>query len=367
MREEYHTNLLFDGISPESLAASDLEPEPLEFEPGEVIFREGDPGSCFYLIAGGTVRISKGEGEESETLDVAGVNQFFGEMAVIDGQPRSATATAEEACRLGKIDTVGFEQLATASPHITRNFVRALVQRLRATDNRLVASILHADRTSMIGKMTRSIVHDLRNPAQNVLLAADFVADHDDSDELQHVSRLLEKSANRMIRMLQELLDFSKGTPELVFGTHSATKLATDLEEEVLERLSNKGIEVVKHFDYEGEFRADYERLLRVLINMIRNADEAMHTGGRLTVTIATSSENLNLEIGIADTGKGIPEDSLEKIFQPFFTEGKVDGTGIGMSMAKKLVESHGGTIAVTSKVGTGTTFTVTLPLGQGE
>jgi CRP-like cAMP-binding protein len=147
------------------------------------------------------VRISKCDGEESETLDLVGADQFFGEMAVIDGKPRSATATAAEPCRLGEIDTAGFERLAIASPHITRSFVHTLAQRLRSTDDRLVETLLHADRTSMIGKMTRSIVHDLRNPVQNVLLAVDLFA-NDDSPKLKHVSGLLEKSANRMMRML---------------------------------------------------------------------------------------------------------------------------------------------------------------------
>jgi signal transduction histidine kinase len=160
-------------------------------------------------------------------------------------------------------------------------------------------------------------------------------------------------------------LDFSKGKSQLDIGTHSATDLAAALEDEVLRRLANKGIEVEANLHYDGEFRADYERLLRVLINMIRNADEAMPRGGSLTLTIATDTAGENLVIEIADTGKGIPEESLAKIFEPFFTEGKTDGTGIGMSMAKSLIESHGGTISVESEVGVGTSFKVTIPLAS--
>ena len=109
MKEEYHSNQLFDGIDRDCLDALDLEPAPLEFQPGEVIFREGEPGSSFYLITEGTVRISKGDGEESETLGLIGAGDFIGEMAVIDGKLRSAAATAEGTCRLGEIDTDGFE------------------------------------------------------------------------------------------------------------------------------------------------------------------------------------------------------------------------------------------------------------------
>ena len=118
MREEHHSNQRFDGIAGDELDALALEPTPHEFQPGDVIFREGEPGSSFYLIAEGTVRISKGEGEDAETLDLIEAGQVFGEMAVIDGKPRSASAIAETACRLGEIDTAGFEHLRQLNGHI---------------------------------------------------------------------------------------------------------------------------------------------------------------------------------------------------------------------------------------------------------
>ena len=360
MQKEFYTNQLFEGIDRECLDSLAIEPESVVLEPGEVLFTEGAPGDAFYIVAEGTVRISKGEGEDAELLNLVRAGEFFGEMAVVDGQPRSATASAEDRCLLGKIESGTFDRLATVSSQLTRNFVRTLVRRLRTTDDLLIHSLLLAERTSMIGKMTNSIVHDLRNPVQNVLMAVDFLGTFE-SDELRHVAALLEKSANRMARMLQELLDFSKGRPDIVWGTHTAKKLATTLDDEILMRLAGKGIVVHREIDYEGEFRADFERLLRVLINIIRNADEAMNGKGELTLSISKQGDSMLVEI--TDTGKGIPEASLAKIFEPFFSEGKADGTGIGMSMAKKLVESHGGEISVTSELGVGTTFHVSLPI----
>ncbi|MGI9242197.1 MAG: ATP-binding protein [Verrucomicrobiales bacterium] len=363
MRKEFYTNQLFEGIDKDVLDSLEIEPEPVSLEPGDILFSEGAPGDAFYIVAEGTIRISKGEGEDSELLNLVRAGEFFGEMAVVDGQPRSASATAEDHCVLGRIGSRTFDRLATASSQLTRNFVRTLVRRLRTTDDLLIHSLLLAERTSLIGKMTNSIVHDLRNPVQNILMAVDFLGTFD-SDELRHVAALLEKSANRMARMLQELLDFSKGRPDIVWGTHTAKQLATVLDEEILTRLEGKGIEVHREIRYEGEFRADFERLLRVLINIIRNADEAMNGKGALT--LATSKQGDNMLVQITDTGKGIPEASLAKIFEPFFSEGKADGTGIGMSMAKKLVESHGGEISVTSELGVGTTFHVLLPIDGG-
>ena len=361
MREEFYHNQLFEGIERQTLEGLDLKVDEQEFAPGDIIFREGDEGSSFYLIGTGSLRIAKGEGDDSETLNIAEAGQFIGEMAVVDGQPRSATACAETPCLLGKIDKDGFDLLATASPQTARNFVRTLAQRLRVTDDRLVESVLLAERTSLIGKMTNMIVHDLRNPVQNVLLASEYCGTPEHSEDLRYISITLEKSANRMMRMLQELLDFSKGKPEIVLSKHHTSELVTALDEEVFARLANKGIEIHKDIRFEGEFNVDFERLLRVLINIIRNADEAMRGGGRITLGVSEADGNLLIEI--TDTGKGIPEESLAKIFEPFFSEGKSDGTGLGMSMAKKLIESHGGTISISSEVGTGTTFHVSLPL----
>ena len=364
MREEFYNSRLFNGIGREDAEALDLQIEEHELAQGEVLFREGERGSGFYIVGSGTLRISKGEGDESETINMLEAGEVIGEMSVIDGQPRSATASAETDCLLGKIGEEGFALLATASPEITRNFVRTLVQRLRVTGDRLAESLLLAERTSLIGKMTNMIVHDLRNPVQNVLLAAEYCGTPDQAEDLQRLATTLEKSANRMMRMLQELLDFSKGKPQLELSTRRASELVATLDEEIFARLANKGIEIRKDIRYGGEFRADFERLLRVVINIIRNADEAM--GGRGTITLSIAEEGGNLLVDISDTGKGIPEESLAKIFEPFFSEGKSDGTGLGMSMAKKLVESHGGTISITSELGVGTTFHLSLPL-DGE
>lgn len=115
--------------------------------------------------------------------------------------------------------------------------------------------------------------------------------------------------------------------------------------------------------------RVDSEKMKRVIINLIKNAVDAMPTGGTLTMKNRTLEKRL--EIAISDTGTGIPEETQEKIWQPLFTT-KAKGVGLGLCICKRIVEAHKGNISVESKVGEGTTFKITFPLepqlnGGGE
>jgi two-component system NtrC family sensor kinase len=99
----------------------------------------------------------------------------------------------------------------------------------------------------------------------------------------------------------------------------------------------------------------------QVLLNLLTNAREAMPVGGSLRVESRLGSDGDDIEILIADTGKGIPEEHLEQIFDPFFTT-REGGTGLGLSISYGIVKEHGGALNVQSEVGKGTTFTITLP-----
>jgi signal transduction histidine kinase len=102
-----------------------------------------------------------------------------------------------------------------------------------------------------------------------------------------------------------------------------------------------------------------------LLFNLVKNSREAMPTGGKLLLRVRAVGDLA--EFLIADTGSGIPEDVLSRIFDPFFTHGKSEGTGLGMAIAKSVVEAHGGTIQVKSEVGKGTMCSARLPIARGD
>jgi signal transduction histidine kinase len=155
-------------------------------------------------------------------------------------------------------------------------------------------------------------------------------------------------------------LDFSRGKTQVALRVVAVDDLLNDLHEQVLDRLP-KSISVVKHIELEQPLVIDRMRIARALVNIIRNAAEAMPNGGQLRLSMV-SAEPDTLEITVADTGSGIPDELLPTIFEPFVTNGKPGGTGLGLAIAKAVIEAHGGSIGVQSAVGVGTSFTIRLP-----
>ena len=119
-------------------------------------------------------------------------------------------------------------------------------------------------------------------------------------------------------------------------------------------------IQIVNHVLEETWVRVDADKMMRVFINLIKNAIDAMPEKGTLEIRSRQTGENV--EIAFADTGTGIPNEVLPKIFSPLFTT-KAQGMGFGLAICKRIVDSHGGTIAVKTAVNKGTTFTITLPI----
>jgi signal transduction histidine kinase len=112
--------------------------------------------------------------------------------------------------------------------------------------------------------------------------------------------------------------------------------------------------------DASFEFNLDKERIWRVIMNLVNNAKEALPSGGKIEIELMVSADKA--EFSIKDNGSGIPEEIRETLFEPFVTKGKTNGTGLGLTIAKRIIEAHHGEISFATQTGQGTTFFVTLP-----
>jgi signal transduction histidine kinase len=144
-----------------------------------------------------------------------------------------------------------------------------------------------------------------------------------------------------------------------------STQAIPDIIEHVLHRyhtsFSNKAIHVIRRYAPSLPLaQVDRERMEQALTNLVLNAVEAMLTGGTLSLGLAASDRWLT--ITVSDTGPGIPPEIQRRIFEPFFTT-KARGTGLGLAVARRVIEEHGGTITLVSETGKGATFTIKLPL----
>lgn len=364
---QFTNNRLFRGVAPEVLDRVIPIPRIVDFDTDEMIFDEGDPADGLYLIASGCVRISKrGRGGQQETLAYLESDDFFGEMALYDPAPRSARATATEPTRLGRIGRADLDKLLRLAPvEVSTNLTKVTIERLRQTDAHLIREVMEAERLSLVGSMASTIIHDFKNPINVILGAASLLEKRADDPGLVRYCAMIRRSVDRMLVMIQELLDFSRGTSDLTLESVSVGQLLAELDEQVLDRLPDVGVSVERRVAYSGTLRIDHLRFVRMLLNIIKNAVEAMPQGGTLTLTV-DQREN-DAKFVVSDTGHGIPHEILPTIFEPFVTYGKAGGTGLGMALVRSVVEAHRGTITVESAPGEGTTLTIIVPNPAAE
>ena len=356
-------NRIFEGIETDLLEQIAPSVHVVQLAEGEVIFREGDPGDLLYLVGEGSVRISKsGRGGEQETLGVIQPGNFFGEMALLDGQPRSAMATAVGNTLLGTVDEPTFQHILELAPsRLHMNFLRSVTERLRSVNSHFISEVMRSERLSLVGSMANSIIHDLKNPICIIRSGCDLIGERSNDPAQRQLLKMMDNAVDGMLAMTQELLDYARGHSELKCETVTIWHLLDELNTQSLCLLPGKNVQFAKDIRYDGEIRVDFARFVRVLCNLIKNACEAMPQGGILT--IATDLIEHEVVIRISDTGIGIPPEILQKVFEPFVTHGKSHGTGLGMAIAKSIVTAHQGKISVTSVQGKGTTVEVLLPV----
>jgi two-component system NtrC family sensor kinase len=226
-------------------------------------------------------------------------------------------------------------------------------------------ALLQSEKLAAMGRLTSQIAHELNNPIYGIMNTLELL-----KTEIPPESRrrkILELSLSeiqRLSEMLRNMLSFSKPEEE----ARKRINL-NDLLEGILlmmeRQLRESNIRVVSDLDHEiPQVMASTNQMRQVMLNMFKNAKEAMPSGG--TLTVRTAKEDQKVSVHIQDTGVGIPEEIRNKIFEAFFTtKQKVKGVGLGLSVCYGIIKDHGGDIKVESEEGKGTTFVISLPIGS--
>lgn len=240
-----------------------------------------------------------------------------------------------------------------------------LVQ-LREREERTQAELIKKERLAAIGRMTSQVTHELRNPLSSLGLNVELLEEELRAMEIApqaeafELVRAVTTEIDRLTEITEEYLAYAR----LPVARPRATDLGA-LAEELLgfvrEELALSGIEVHRAIAPGlPPVQADPNQLRRALLNLLRNAREAMQDGGALSIATRLDAEGcVVLEIG--DNGPGIAADDLQRIFDPFFST-KSAGTGLGLSLTSQIIEEHGGRILAASTVGQGTVFRIVLP-----
>ncbi len=247
-----------------------------------------------------------------------------------------------------------------------RTLEARVIERTREVEE-MQAQLIRAEKMASLGQLAAGIAHEINNPLTGVLSFAFLVRDDTRLDpSLKPDMDVIIEETQRCAKIVKGLLEFSRARAPL-----KKEVCLNELIESVtslLERQSSfLDIAIIKEFDPDlPRLPVDPNQLQQVFMNMFVNASHAMPDGGRITVRTNTDRAGKCVSVEIADTGCGIPEENLGRIFDPFYTT-KKDGTGLGLSISYGIIRNHGGQIDVKSEVGEGTTFIIRLPIPDKE
>ncbi|MFN2158488.1 MAG: cache domain-containing protein [Anaerolineales bacterium] len=258
-----------------------------------------------------------------------------------------------------KVDVHGSGEIAVLGHSFNR-----MVEELDQAQKEL----LQKEKLASMGQLAAGVAHEINNPLGTILLFADMLyKEMPDDDPRRSDLKMIIEETTRCKSIVSDLLNFSRQKNITAQDIN-----IQDLIDQVIEGLQAQStlqdVRFVREFDSNmPTIRADPNQLKQVFINLFKNGAEAMEAEGIITVSTKMLDHNW-IEINISDTGAGIPEEHLDKIFSPFFTTKSNDkGTGLGLSIVYGIIKMHRGQIKVVSQLGKGTTFTITLPVNLPE
>jgi len=228
-------------------------------------------------------------------------------------------------------------------------------------ERRLEAEALRQSRLAAMGEMAAMLAHEIRNPLGAMELFTGLLLDDlHDRPEAQRLARQVAGGIADLNHLVTNLLEFTR-TQRPRRQPVDCCALADQALRYVDDLIVAQGIAVERRYE-PATALADPHLLRPVVLNLLRNAAQAMADGGTLTVAVAPASDGVRLVV--ADTGPGIPLDAQTEIFRPFFTT-RAKGTGLGLAVVQGLVGAMGGRLDLASQPGAGATFTVVLPAEQ--
>ncbi|MFH1877281.1 MAG: ATP-binding protein [Candidatus Omnitrophota bacterium] len=230
---------------------------------------------------------------------------------------------------------------------------------LKKTQKMLVQS----EKLSSLGRLVSEMAHEVNNPLQIISGRAQLAAMEDiDNPEIKETLELIMRQAFRAKSILDRLLKFSKpDSADIVFEEKDIHTVLNSVIGLIEHQYLLRNVVIIRNFASGiPPVTVNENQIEEVFLNLLKNSDEAMPSGGTITVSTACLDEK-NVRIDLTDTGTGILAENMENVFDPFFTT-KKEGTGLGLSVCYGIIKQHKGTLSFESVPGHGTTVTMLLP-----
>jgi len=373
---------VFSGLSQTELDGL-IQVARIESYPRDtIICQEGAMESTLYVILEGRVRVSMDMEEgASRVLRHQGPGEFFGEMALIDDRPRAASVHTSQACTLFELTKQAFNDLLERSPAVAFNMTRKVISRLRDSDQTAITDLKEKNRAlaqayerleeqeRLRSEFLTTVAHELRTPltaAQGYLyLIRSGTAPANRAMKMMHaISRHVDTIVNLVnnIMFFQEL-DLTTPEFESVGMEQVITKAVGDANRKAAESNLRFEIDIVPNLPLvNGNAKSLGQAVAALLDNAIKFSPE----GGEIRVSV--THQNRAVHVEIADPGVGIPEAQLERLFESFHRTESIEGrlfggVGLGLPIARHVIESHSGRIWAERRSQGGSKFTIALPI----
>lgn len=309
-------------------------------------------------------------GELADPVAAGGEGDEIGRLTLALEEMRRALRDKLRSTEEVNLDLERAVQMRTADLARKNRELAETLDKLTRAQEQLVRS----EKLASIGQLVAGIAHEINNPvnaivntvgpleeAINDIDSADPAARGEAARDVRDMVRVVQRGAQRTKAIVTALHNYSRTDDESVVDFDVDRSIDDSLE--LLRHGLKQHVTVTKRYGDVGRVRGHAGQINQVFMNLLTNAAQALAGRDQATITIETRGDAASVEVRIRDDGPGIPPEVLPRIWDPFFTTKDVgEGTGLGLSIVYELVERHGGSIEVDSKVGVGTTFTVVLP-----
>ncbi len=374
----------FPSLNDETLAYVAQQARELRVAPGDRICGEGEPGDAMYFILAGRVQVSKFlELGTQHLINELHAGQFFGELALVEDAPRMASVDALEETVLLVITKDDFQELLTRNPETALPIMRSIASRLRDSDRRSIDELREKNEELAKAYLTLKdlaqrksdfltvVAHELRTPLTAIKGYGHFMRMGTLQGEgLNRAVSAIVNNTDAIVRLINNILFLQElELIEPAFEPVDISTLINAILTTVRPHAADRGLTF--RLDLPADLplvSADLDGLTQAIGALIDNAVKFSPDGGEIVIAACTEEEQLR--VSIQDPGVGIPPDQVYHIFDRYHhleTSGEhlFGGVGLGLPIARQVMEQHGGNIGVVSRLGEGSTFTITIPIAR--
>lgn len=372
----------FRDLKDEELDILSLACERKQYSQGDIVFQEGDKADYFFIIIHGSVEVWKDYFDTQPDLLAVHIDgHLFGEMALVDELPRSATVVAKTDLEVLRIFRDDFHAILEKNGRIAISILKSLSAMIRKSNEYFVGGLrqrnlelqqaneelrlvqeelLKNERLTSLGKFSSMVLHDIRNPVSVIRSYGEMILlNPEQADRVKKYATSILKETERLNLLVGELLDYSRGEIRLNLSIVSLHQFFEKLKSYIASGLESAGVTLDIQNKVQDPVLMDEERMLRVFLNLTDNSRKAMPQGG--TLRILADTNDTHVQFVVEDTGQGMTKEVLSHIFVPFYSFSK-GGTGLGLVIVKNIVEAHEGTIQVASRIKKGTRVEIRIP-----